>query len=401
MTRLLADANIPYAEPAFGPYGRLSRKAGREIGREDLHRTDVLLVRSVTAVDASLIVDTPVRFVGTATAGTDHVDVQALREMGVGFASAPGSNAASVVDWTVSALLALAAERGRALAGRTLGVVGVGEVGGRLVPRAQALGLRVVTCDPPRAARGGAPGHTDLPHLLAQADIVTLHTPLTTGAQSPWPTVGLIGQAEIAAMRPGAWLVNASRGRVVDGPAALAARRSGRLGALALDVWPGEPEPARPLVEAADLATPHVAGYAADAKTRGTAMLADALAAWSLGQGLPAHPWAPPTTAPIAIDAPAPPADTPADHTRWLDALARQAYDVRADDARFRAALAGTAGADRAAAFGRLRATYPERREMSRHAVRGAVPPALTAAVTGGLGLRLDPPRGRRGPGRA
>ena len=393
MTRLLVDANIPHAEAAFSPYGVLSRKPGREITRDDLRETDILLVRSVTTVDASLIEDTPVRFVGTATAGTDHVDTEALRARGIGFASAPGSNAASVVDWTVSALLALAVERGRALSRLTLGVIGVGEVGRRLVPRAEALGMRVVTHDPPRAAHDDAFDHTELTDLLAQSDAVTLHTPLTTAAQSPWPTVGLIGRDEIAAMRPGAWLLNAARGRVLDGRAVLSARRSGRLDALALDVWPGEPEPADALVEAADLATPHIAGYAADAKTRGTAMLADALAAWALGQGLPAHPWLPPDTPPIEIDAPALPTDTPEQQARWLDALARQATDVRADDARFRAALAGTAGAERAAAFSDLRKTYPERREMSRHAVRGPVPPALASAVAEGLGMAVGPPR--------
>ncbi len=380
--RLLADANIPHAEAAFGGYGSVRARPGRALTRDALGDVDVLLVRSVTPVDAALVEGTPVRFVGTATAGTDHVDRAALAARGIAFAAAPGSNAASVVDYVLAALLATAADRGEALDGRTLGVVGVGEVGGRLVPRARALGLRVLACDPPRAAAG----HTDhaylgLDDVLAEADVVTLHTPLTRPGESPWPTLGLIDAAAASRMKPDAWLVNAARGRVVtaEAAAALAASRP-----VVLDVWPGEPEPDPALVEAAALATPHVAGYAADAKTRGTAMIAAALAAWAGGE-----PWAPPEVAPIAIGAPTLPAATPAERTRWLDALARQAYDVRADDARFRAALAGTTGEARAAAFAALRKDYPVRREMDRFVVRGPVPEALREAVTAGLGMAV------------
>ena len=388
--RILADANIPHAADAFGALGKVRRLPGREITRAALAQTDVLLVRSVTRVDAALVSGTPVRFVGTATAGTDHVDRAALERLGVAVASAPGSNAASVADWVLAALLAVAAERGEALAGRTLGVVGAGEVGGRVARRARALGLEVLACDPPRA-RGGAPGLVDLATVLDAADVVTLHTPLTTPAQSAWPTAGLIHDAR--QLRPDAWLVNAARGRVVTPGAALALAATRP---VVLDVWPGEPAPARALVEAVALGTPHIAGYAVDGKTAGTRMLAEAVRRWLAASGTPVPPWdasgalAPPDP----LEAP-PPARS---ETAWLDALARQACDVRADDARFRAALAGavpdgvaeaTRDGDRAAAFAELRRTYPARREMSRYAVRGAVPDALRQPVEDGLGMAL------------
>ena len=382
MLRILADANIPHAQAAFGAYGPVRTQPGRDITRSALADVDVLLVRSVTAVGAALLDGTPVRFVGTATAGTDHVDTRALAARGVAFASAPGSNAASVADYVVAALLAVAADRGEALTEKTIGIVGVGEVGGRLVPRARALGLRVLACDPPRAAAGRSDHeYRALADVLRQSDVVTLHTPLTRADESEWPTLGLIDLAAVETMKPGAWLVNAARGRVVtaEAAAALAASRP-----VVLDVWPAEPEPDPALVDAAALATPHIAGYAADAKTRGTTMIAAALAAWAGGDA-----WAPPEPAPLVLDAPERPAQTPEERTRWLDALARQATDVRADDARFRAALAGTAGEARAAAFAALRKTYPVRHEMTRYAVRGDVPPALRAAVTEGLGMAL------------
>ncbi|MEM1116244.1 MAG: 4-phosphoerythronate dehydrogenase [Bacteroidota bacterium] len=387
MLRLLADANIPFAERLFGPFGTVRLCPGRDITREALRETDVLLVRSVTPVDADLLGGTPVRFVGTATAGVDHVDREALRRLGVAFASAPGSNAASVVDYGIAALLAVAADRGESLEGKTLGVVGAGQVGGRLVPRARALGMRVVASDPPLAEARPEHSFVPLAMLLSEADVVTLHTPLTAAAASAWPTRDLLGAEAFAAMKPGAWLVNAARGGVVSAPALR--REVGRRPCV-LDVWPNEPTPDLGLVRAATFGTPHIAGYALDGKVRGATVLADALRAW--------HPEAvevpEPEVAPgPVIEAPDLPAATASERTAWLDALARQAYDLRADDARFRdAMLASTTEADQAVAFARLRKDHPVRREWSRIAVRDEVPPPLLGAVADGLGMRVASP---------
>ncbi|WP_412062030.1 4-phosphoerythronate dehydrogenase [Rubrivirga sp. IMCC45206] len=383
---IVADANIPFAQAAFGRWGAVRRIPGADITRDALADADVLLVRSVTRVDGALLHGTRVRFVGTATAGTEHVDPAALAAQGIAFASAPGSNAASVVDYVLASLLAVAADRGEALAGKTLGVVGVGAVGGRLAPRARALGMTVLACDPPRDAAGDPGEWHPLDAVLDRADIVSLHTPLTTAAESAWPTEGLIDAAGASRMRPSAWLVNAARGRVVTPGAALALARSRP---VVLDTWPAEPTPGPALVEAAALATPHTAGYAADAKARGTAMLAEALHRWLAGD---VAPWAvadalgsgPLVEAPPAAPAPA----------AWLDALARRVYDVRADDGRFRAALAGTSGGARAAAFAALRRDYPPRRELATATVRGIVPDPLRIAVRDGLGLSIGGPPG-------
>ncbi len=390
--QIVCDANIPAAEAAFGRFGRVHLLPGRAIDRAAAQEADVLLVRSVTPVTEALVGGTPVRFVGTATAGVDHVDQDALARLGIAFASAPGSNATSVVEYVIAALLELSENDGFDLMGATLGVVGAGQVGGRLVPRARALGMTVVVCDPPR----GAAGFTDhdyrpLSELLEASDVVTLHTPLTDGGS--WPTRGMIGAEALAAMRPFTWLINAARGPVVDGQALLAARS--RLGALVLDCWPDEPSPYLELIAAADLATPHIAGYAFDGKVAGTTMLDAALRAWLLEQGTPLPPpWSPDAILtepePLVVTAPPLPDDSSEARTAFLAALARQAYDVRADDARFRATVGSEPdAARRAAAFAELRRTYPRRRENAAFTVRGAVPEALRRAVTDGLGMRL------------
>ena len=392
--RIVCDANIPSAEAAFGRLGHVRLLPGSAISRDVLRDADVLLVRSVTRVDAALVAGTPVRFVGTATAGVDHVDADALARLGVAFASAPGSNATSVVEYVLAATLELAGAQGLDVTALTLGVVGAGQVGGRLLPRAAALGMRVLACDPPRAAAG----HTEydyrpLADVLAGSDIVTLHTPLTGPGDSPWPTRGLVGAAELAAMRPGAWLINAARGPVVDGLAVLDARRSGRLGALVLDCWPGEPAPDPALVAACDLATPHIAGYSAEGKLNGTAMLAAALHGWSGGG--PA-PWTVPAPPRRETDLAAMALPDPADgraRTAWLASVARQAYAVRDDDVCFRRAMAdaGTDPAARAATFADLRRTYSVRHENAAFIVRGYVLDSMRRVVTEGLGMRIEP----------
>ena len=408
--RIIADENIPLLHAATAGLGDVRAMPGRAIDRAAAMQADVLLVRSVTPVGQALLGGTPVRFVGTATAGTDHVDVEALRALGVAWAAAPGSNAASVVDWVLAALLATAADRSEALAvrpdgtPRTLAVLGVGQVGRRLAARARALGLGVRLCDPPQAraaeAAGEPHGYLPLYDALDGADIVSLHTPYI--ADGPDATHHLVDAGALARLAPGAWVANAARGRCLDGDALLAALGTGHVAEALLDVWPHEPAPRYALAARCRIATPHVAGYAADAKVRGTEVVAGALRRWlaggspsggaDLAQDLDAAALAP-WGADAAFDAPRPAVTMPPDPatpTAALDALARQGYDVRADTARFRGGVPwDAADAARAAAFARLRKTYPLRREWGCLAVSGPVPPELRPAVTGGLGMTI------------
>ena len=366
--QILADENIPHADDAFGTLGTVRTMPGRALSASNVRGVDVLLVRSVTPIGPDLLEESGVRFVGSATIGTDHVDQDFLDAENIAFAHAPASNADSVADYVVATLLLLAVRTQTPLQGQTVGIVGCGNIGGRLTRRLPALGLEVLANDPPRAeeaeARGEAHDFVSLEHVLQGADIVTLHVPLTR--EGPHATHHLVDADALAALREGAWLVNTSRGAVVDPAALRDALDAGRLGALALDVWADEPTPDPVLVRQADVATPHIAGYAYDGKVRGTAMLYNALCE---------HLGVTPTWDPQSVLAPMSPDAlrcTPPDPRLPLPDrahhLARQACDVAADDARFRPYL-DLSAEERGAFFSELRKTYPTRREMQQHTV--------------------------------
>ncbi len=385
--RIVADENIPFVQEAFGAFGAVQLKTGRALGAADVREADVLLVRSVTRVDAGLLDGSGVRFVGSATIGTDHVDQDYLRRRGIAFAHAPGSNATSVVEYVLAALLHLAVTTGEALRGKTVGVVGCGNVGSRLAARLPALGARVLVNDPPLAERAEGAGEVrpfvPLPHLLAEADVVSLHVPLErTGLH---PTFHLLGTEELAHMKSGDWLINTARGPVVSNEALRHALKAAQIGAAVLDVWEDEPTPDPALLHRVALGTPHIAGYSFDGKVQGTIQLYDAFLDHF---GLPRR-WRPEVAlAPtpedhLTLDAP----DPALPETAYLHALVRQMYDVADDDARLRLLLSRPPE-EHAAYFTHLRKTYPRRRTFARHHLLAAVPAAYHGAVEKGLLLR-------------
>ena len=392
MLRIVADENIVFAREAFGGLGELRLLPAQDITPGSVGDADVLLVRSVTHVDARFAALRNLRFVGTATIGTDHFDGDALRAAGISVHAAPGSNAESVVEYVLAALLQLAATRGESLRGRTAGVVGCGSIGGRVAARLPALGLRVLRNDPPLARRAEADGaahpYVPLEQVLAECDVVTLHVPLTRSG--PDATQHLIGARELACLRPDAWLLNTSRGAVVDNHALHAALGGRASGATALDVWEHEPRFDPALVPLVDIATPHIAGHSFDGKVNGTIMLHDALVHEF---GLVSH-WDPEAAlAATAEDRLAlEPSDIPAadqPEAAWLHALVRLLYPIARDDARMRTLLALHDG-ERALEFQRQRSRYPRRRSFHRFSLpAAAVPPAFRDAVRDALGVRL------------
>ncbi|RRV11362.1 4-phosphoerythronate dehydrogenase PdxB [Stutzerimonas xanthomarina] len=377
---ILADENIPLVDEFFAGFGKIRRMPGRSINRAALENVDVLLVRSVTRVDRELLEGSAVRFVGTCTIGTDHLDLDYFEQTGIEWASAPGCNARGVVDYVLGSLLALSEVRGEALARRRFGVVGAGEVGGRLLEVLRGLGWDVRVCDPPRQVRE-AGDFVSLDEILAECDVISLHTPLTLGGD--WPTFHLFDQARLSRLRPGTWLINASRGAVVDNAALrdLLLQRPD-LEAV-LDVWEGEPQVDVALAGLCRIATPHIAGYSLDGKLRGTAQIYAALCAArgvepaiELAQLMPG-----PALTELAFASSAEPAE-------MLATLCRAVYDPRRDDADFRRSLLGNE-AQRRAGFDLLRKQYPPRREIDGLKVRiGGHNPAL-ATIVEALGARL------------
>lgn len=264
---VVVDRDIPFLEGVLEPWFEVRYLPGRVIGPTDVRDAAALLIRTRTRCNAALLDGSAVRFIATATIGTDHIDRDYCAAHGIAVASAPGCNAAAVAQYVRVALQALSLDR----PGATLGVVGVGHVGSLVAESGRRAGMCVLLSDPPREVAEGPTGFTPLPELLASSDVVTLHIPL-------WPeNRDFADAAFFAAMRPGASFINASRGEVVDEPALLAARS--RLDRVVLDVWKNEPNINLDLLAAADIATPHIAGYSIQGKINGTQAVVRALAA--------------------------------------------------------------------------------------------------------------------------
>lgn len=363
--RIVCDANLPYARETFGTLGDVTLCDGRAIGPDLVRAADVLVTRSTTRVDRALLAGAHLRFYGSAVIGTDHIDVPWLAAAGIPWSAAPGCNAESVAEYLTAAMLLMAHRRGFRLRGRTLGVVGVGQVGRRVCAKGLALGMRVLACDPPRqrdpadvAARAFVP----LAELLATSDIVTLHVPLTrAGPDATWH---LLDAAALARMKPGSLLINAARGEALDTDALLAVLGS-RLDGSVIDTWEGEPDYRADLLARADLATPHIAGHSFEGKVNGTLQVY-AEACRVLRREPTFQPVLPAPPVPAWTCGPVPAGGDPEDVLR---PLVLAVCDIVADDRRFRATC-GSEAAVRAQAFDQLRRTYPMRREFAATRVR-------------------------------
>jgi erythronate-4-phosphate dehydrogenase len=353
--RIVADENIPLLDAFFQGFGEIRRYPGRTLDRAAVADADILLVRSVTQVTRELLEGTPVRFVGTCTIGTDHLDLDYLKQAGIQWSSAPGCNARGVVDYVLGSLLTLAEIEGADLAARTYGVVGDGQVGGRLINVLRGLGWNVLVCDPPRqAAEGG--DYVSLDEIIARCDVISLHTPLDKTGESP--TWHLFDRARLERLKHGAWLINAARGPIIDNLALREVLLEREDLQAVLDVWEKEPLVDPELAELCVIGTPHIAGYSLDGRQRGTAQIYQALCE-HLGQppairlqDLLPRQW----LAQVTLDAGTDPV--------WaLNMLCRSVYDPRRDDADFRRSLVPDA-AQQKLAFDALRKHYPPRREI-------------------------------------
>ncbi|MBK4715892.1 MULTISPECIES: 4-phosphoerythronate dehydrogenase PdxB [Tenebrionibacter/Tenebrionicola group] len=349
--KILVDENMPYARELFSRIGEVTAVPGRPIPPGALNDADALMVRSVTKVNAALLDGKRIKFVGTATAGTDHVDEAWLEQAGIGFSGAPGCNAIAVVEYVFSALLMLAERDGFSLRERTVGIVGVGNVGSRLQARLETLGVRTLLCDPPRADRGDEGDFLTLDALAREADILTFHTPLYK--DGPYKTLHLADDALISALKPGTILINACRGPVVDNAALLKRLNAGQRLSTILDVWEAEPDLNVALLDKVDIGTAHIAGYTLEGKARGTTQVFEAYTAF-LG-----------TPHQVALDTllPSPEVVRLALHgaldETTLKRLVHLVYDVRRDDALLRHVAA------QPGEFDKLRKHYRERREWS------------------------------------
>jgi len=268
--KIVADENIPFVAECFSSIGKVVVVSGREITPGVVADADVLLVRSVTRVDLSLLAGSKVRFVGTATIGLDHVDFDLLREKNIGFASAPGSNANSAAEYIIAALLEIEQKHQITLEDKSIGVIGVGNVGSRVAKKAAALGMKVYLNDPPLKRQTGDPKYLQIEELF-DCDFITLHTPLTF--QGIDKTFHLADEKFFKSLKVGCVFINTSRGGVVESSALKAAIETGSLKAVILDVWENEPNIDTELLQIIDIGTPHIAGYSLDGKVAGMIMI--------------------------------------------------------------------------------------------------------------------------------
>jgi erythronate-4-phosphate dehydrogenase len=367
--KIIADGNIPFVEECFSSIGDVEVFAGREIKPSVVAGADILLVRSVTRVDADLLRKSKVRFVGTATIGFEHIDVDYLRERDIGFASAPGSNANSVAEYVVAGLLEVGQKHNINLQGKSIGIVGVGNVGRRVTEKAAALGMNVYLNDPPLQRQSGDAKYRpairhplrDLEELFG-CDFVTLHTPLTFEGEDK--TFHLADERFFNSLRAGCVFFNTSRGGVADTGALKGTIKSGRLKAAVLDVWEDEPNIDTELLEMVDIGTAHIAGYSLDGKAGGMIMIYKAACEYfglesrfDIDSFLP-----PPAIGELKVNSQGGEQDV-------VREVVEKIYDIKKDDSSLRWILDRPKG-KRGVFFDKLRKEYPIRREFQNTQIR-------------------------------
>ena len=277
--KIIADDKIPFLKGVMEPYVDIVYLSGAKTSVDDVKNADAIFTRTRTKCNESLLKDSSVKLIATATIGFDHIDTDYCDNAGIRWVNAPGCNSWSVQQYITTAIATLAWQRKLKLKDLTLGVIGVGNVGSKVARAAEALGMRVLLNDPPRADKEGSENFTNLEVLLSESDIVTCHTPLTkplsrgegSGERLPlYPTYHLASDDFFGKMKNGAVFINSSRGPVTDTEALKRAIKT-KLSAYILDVWEGEPVIDASLLENSFIGTPHIAGYSSDGKANGTA----------------------------------------------------------------------------------------------------------------------------------
>ncbi|UJF23266.1 4-phosphoerythronate dehydrogenase [Shewanella sp. OMA3-2] len=366
--KIIADENMPFVEALFADLGQIEFVNGRTLTAKQVKDADVLLVRSVTKVNQALLQHAhKLKFVGSATIGTDHIDIEYLQQRGIMFSSAPGCNATAVGEFVFIALLELAKRLQTSLKGKVVGIVGAGNTGSAAAKCFEAYGLQVLLCDPIKQAEGDSRQFTSLDELLERADIVSLHVPITK--MGPHKTWYLFDEKRLKSLKTNLWLINCCRGEVIDNQALIKIKQTRTDLKVILDVWEGEPNPMAELVPLVEFATPHIAGYSLEGKARGTHMLYQQLCQYlniaanqSLNYLLPKFEFSQLLNA------------TDLDETSLLK-MCRLVFDLRDDDALFRQHFGSASG------FDLLRKQHTHRREFSALSVKYPVNDANSAST--------------------
>ena len=354
MLRIVADNKIPFLKGALEPYAEMIYMPGNEISKEILMHSDAMLIRTRTKCNESLLKGTNVRFIGTATIGFDHIDTSYCDKNKISWTNAPGCNSSSVQQYICAALLKLASKNNFRLKNKTLGIIGVGNVGSKVEKFARMIGMNVLLNDPPREREEGKRIFHNLVTVLSESDIVTVHVPLNMTCDDH--TFHLFNAAVFRQIKRNSWFINSSRGEVTDTRDLKEALTTGILGGAITDVWENEPVIDLALMNMVSVATPHIAGYSTDGKANGTAMMVNAISKYF---NLPLVKWYPEN-----IPAPDSPIISINCEGKSEEDIIREAvfhtYNIDEDNNRLRLSPFE---------FEKLRGNYPVRREFTSYTV--------------------------------
>jgi len=355
--KIVIDENIPFAKEAFSTLGEVETSHGREITSQKTEDADALIVRSITKVNSELLGRSSIKFVGTATIGMDHIDVEYLKNSGIEFVSAPGSNSNSVSEYIVCALLYAANKLSLSLKNLALGIIGVGNVGSKVAKKAETLGMKVLLNDPLLFERTGDIKYRTIQELIENCDVLTFHVPLERHGK--YPTHHMIDKNFLESLKKCPIIINTSRGGVMDTESVKSALMHCEISQVILDVWENEPNIDVEMLKMALIGTPHIAGYSFDGKVNGTSMIYNSLcqylnkkAKWNPNDFLPKS------------DCPVVKVEKQnGSLEEKLHKLVSQLYNIEKDDSKLREYLSMPAE-KRGEYFDSLRKNYPVRREF-------------------------------------
>lgn len=348
--KIVADNKIPFLKGALEPFAEVNYIPGKEIKNSDIVDADALIVRTRTMCNRDLLEGSKVRFIATATIGFDHIDTSYCENNGITWQNAPGCNSGSVMQYVASVLVRLAQKFDFNFEEKTIGVIGVGNVGSKVARLAESLGMNVLLNDPPRERKEGSKQFVDLSEIQEKADIISFHVPLNNEGDDK--TYHLFNAEFLQQLKKTPILINSSRGEVIDESVLKSALKASKIKAAVLDVWEKEPQIDLELLELVDIATPHIAGYSLDGKANGTKIVIQSLSKF-FNQRL--NNWNPEIVhipKEIIIDC------QKLKVQEIIHEAILRTYDILEDDKRFR---------ESPKAFEQLRGDYPIRREFMNH----------------------------------
>lgn len=351
--KIIADDKIPFLRGALEPYAKLIYMPGKEINRAAIKDADALIIRTRTKCNEELLSGTGVKFIGTATIGYDHIDTGYCERNNIKWTNAPGCNSTSVMQYVTAAILHLSHKYNFDPGDKTIGIIGVGNVGSKVEKSARILGMNVILNDPPRA-RKEAGNYVPIDDILRNSDIITIHAPLNMSGQDL--SYHLFNEISFNKMKNGTFLINSARGEIVESQALKKALASGKIKAV-LDVWENEPDIDLDIMDMADIATPHIAGYSTDGKANGTSMIVNSLCRFF---NLPVAEWYPqnvplPQIPEIKIDV------TGKSDTDIIREAVNHSYNIMYDDGKLRL---------KPSDFEKQRGDYYLRREFTSYTVK-------------------------------